>query len=122
MYKEASRKKLRFSTSKGELNIEQLWTLELKDLDTLAISLEEEYNNSKGKSFIDKAAKKDETLKLKFDIALDVLKTKLAEAEEAKQKMEDKQHNERILELITEKTDESLKNKPLSELKKMLRS
>ena len=46
----------------------------------MAVSLEEEYSKSKGKSFLDKDAKKDPILKLKFDIVLDVLQTKMAEA------------------------------------------
>ena len=45
MYKEASRKKTRFATSKGSLSAEQLWDLSIADLDTLAVSLDEAYND-----------------------------------------------------------------------------
>ena len=109
MYKEASKLKLRFQTTKGVLSVEQLWGLSLMELDTLAVSLEEEYKNSKGKSFLDKKTEKDKTIKLRFDIALDVLNTKVEEKEAAKQEVEDKKHNQKILGLIKEKQDEDLK-------------
>ena len=117
----ASREKLRVQTSKGLLSVEQLWELPVTELDSLAVSLEEEANKSKGKSFLVKRVTKDATAKLKFDIALEILQTKVAEAEEAKQKKEDKEHNEKILALIMDKKDQSLKGKSIKELEKMLR-
>lgn len=120
-YKEASRQKLRFQTSKGLLSSEQLWDLSLTDLDTLAVSLQESYENSKGKSFLEKRTTKDKTLKLQFDIVLDVLQTKAAEVEAAQTERENKEHNQKILELIKEKQDDSLKGKSIKELEKMLK-
>lgn len=120
MYKEASKQKTRFQTSKGMLSVEQLWDLSLTELDTLAVSLEEEYKNSKGKSFLDKKATKDKTLKLKFDIVLEILNDKVAEQEAAATKLKNKAHNQKILELIASKTDEALKGKSLSQLEAML--
>ena len=121
MYKEASRKKLRFVTSRGPISAEQLWDLSLTELDNLAVSLEEAYKNSKGKSFLDKKTTKDKDIKLQFDIVLDVLETKVNEAEIARQKLEDKAHNQKIMDLIMEKKDEALKGKSLKELEAMLR-
>lgn len=120
-YKEASRQKLRFQTSKGLLSSEQLWDLSLTDLDTLAVSLQESYENSKGKSFLEKRTTKDKTLKLQFDIVLDILQTKAAEVEAAQTERENKEHNQKILELIKEKQDDSLKGKSIKELEKMLK-
>ena len=79
MYKEASKLKLRFQTTKGILSVEQLWELSLTELDALAVSLEEEYKNSDGKSFLDKKTEKDKMVKLRFDIVLNVLNTKVEE-------------------------------------------
>lgn len=121
MYKEASRVGLRFQTAKGNLTVEQLWTLSLQELDTLAVSLEEQYNNSKGKSFLDKTTTKDKSIKLRFDIVLDILKT-LMDAEEAlKEAREIKEHNSKIIGLIKEKQDEAYKGKSIKELEKLLR-
>lgn len=121
MYKEASKQKLRFQTVKGNLTAEQLWDLDLPTLDALAVSLEEQYKNSKGKSFLDKKATKDKTIKLQFDIVLDILQTKMAEAEALTEAQENKIHNEKIMDLISEKQDESLKGKSIADLKKMLK-
>lgn len=121
IYKEAARKQLRVQTSKGPLSAEQLYTLPLSELDTLAVSLEEAYKNSKGKSFLDKKSEKDKGLKLQFDLVLDVLETKKAEQDALQKAREDKEHNEKILEVISEKQDEALKGKSVSQLKAMLR-
>lgn len=109
MYKEASRKKLRFTTSKGSLSAEQLWDLPVTELDEMAVALEESYKGSGKKSFITGKSAKNNVMKLQFDIVLDVLNTKLEEAEEARIAAENKEHNEKILTMIAEKQDEKLK-------------
>lgn len=121
IYKEASKLKLRIQTTKGSLNVEQLWGLSLTELDALAVSLEEAYKNSKSKSFLDKKTDKDKIIKLRFDIVLDVLNTKVDEKEAAKKEAEDKEHNQKILSIIKEKQDEALKGKSIKELEKMLK-
>lgn len=121
IYKEASKLKLRIQTTKGSLNVEQLWGLSLTELDALAVSLEEAYKNSKSKSFLDKKTDKDKIIKLQFDIVLDVLNTKVEEKDAAKKEAEDKEHNQKILSIIKEKQDEDLKGKSIKELEKMLK-
>lgn len=121
IYKAASKLKLRFQTTKGTLGVEQLWGLSLAELDALAVSLEQAYKDSKSKSFLDKKSEKDKIIKLRFDIALDVLNTKVEEKEAAKKKAEDKEHDQKILSIIKEKQDEALKGKSIKELEKMLK-
>ncbi|MFW6272558.1 MAG: hypothetical protein ACOC2U_02110 [bacterium] len=121
MYKEATKTKLRFETPYGLLTTEQLWDLPLNELDKLAVSLEENYENSKGKSFLEKKTKKDKTTKLKFDIVLDILNTKVEEQEKARKEAENKEHEQKILNLIKEKEEDQLKNKSIDELKKMIK-
>lgn len=120
-FKQASKQKLRFQTTKGSLSTEQLWDLNLTDLDGLAVSLQESYESSKGKSFLTKKTKKDATIKLQFDIVLDILQTKVEEQEILTQAAEDKAHNAKIIQLISEKKDEELKGKSVKELEKMLK-
>ena len=120
-FKQATKEKLRFQTSKGLLSTEQLWDLSLTELDGLAVQLQTDYEQSGKKSFLVKRSVKDKTTKLKFDVVLDVLQTKSDEVEEAKQKAEDKAHNEKIINLISEKQEEGLKSKSVKELEKMLR-
>jgi len=120
-FKLASQQKLRFQTNKGLLTTEQLWDLSLEDLDALAVSLENEYKESGKKSFLTKISLKDRTSKLKFDVVLDVLNTKSEEAQAAAEAREVKEHNKKILELIADKQDESLKGKSIKQLEAMLK-
>lgn len=120
-FKEASKQKLRFQTNIGSLSTEQLWDLSIENLDKLAVSLEEKYNESGKKSFLVKKSVKDKTTKLMFDVVIDVLNTKMEEQEAATTARENKEHNEKILTLIAEKQDESLKGKSVKELEKMLK-
>jgi len=120
-YKKASQLKLRFQTSRGSLTTEQLWELPLTELDTLAVSLEEAHKNSKGKSFLEKRTTKDSTIKLQFDIVLDVLQTKLEESEILREAKEIKEHNQKILVKISEAKDKELNGKTVKELEAMLK-
>lgn len=120
-FKEASRQQLRFQTSKGLLSTEQLWSLSVPDLDNLAVALETEYNESGKKSFLVKRSTKDKLAKLRFDIVLDVLNTLVDENQKAKEATEIKEHNKKILSLIAEKNDESLKGKSVKQLEAMLK-
>lgn len=121
MYKEASKQKLRFSTNKGLLTTEQLWDLSLTDLDALAVSLEIEHMESGKKSFLTKNSAKDKTAKLKFNVVLDVLTTKAEEMETLKTAREVKEHNEKIIGLIQDKKDASLKGKSIKQLTALLK-
>lgn len=119
-FKQASKEKLRVLTTKGSLSVEQLWDLSLTDLDTLAVSLEEAYEKSKGKSFLVKRTVKDKNLKLQFDIVLDILQTKSEELAEAQIKAERKKNNAKIYEIIAKKQDEKLEGKTIAQLEAML--
>jgi hypothetical protein len=121
MYKEASKQNLRFTTTKGNLTVEQLWSLSTDELNNLAVTLDEQYNESGKKSFLVTKSVKDKTAKLRFDIALDILNTKLEEAEAIKHAKEVKEHNKKIISLIQEKKDESLKGKTIKQLEAMLK-
>jgi len=121
MYKLASQQQLRVQTSKGLLSIEQLWDLSIEELDIVAVELEREYQSSGKKSFVVKSTAKDRNVKLKFDIVLDILTTKVEDRDLLQQKAADKEHNSKILELISEKQDESLKGKTVKQLEAMLR-
>lgn len=121
IYKEVTRGRVRFQTSKGELSVEQLWDLSVADLDKLAVSLQEEYKESGKKSFIYKKTPKDKISKLKFDVVLDVLETKMEELESARNKKQIQDHNSKIANLIAEKQEEELKSLSVSELKRLIK-
>lgn len=119
MYKKATELKLRFQTSKGLLTIEQLFDLSLEELDSLAVSFEKEYKASGKKSFLVKKSAKDKELKLKFNIVLDVLDTKVEKASILSNASEIKKSNSKLDEIITRKQDAKLEDMSIEELKKM---
>lgn len=121
MYKEAAKQALRFPTVKGLLTVEQLWNLDLETLDNLAVSLQENYENSKGKSFLTKKSTKDKTIKLQFDIVLDILQTKQEDNEAALSAKESKEFNQKILGIIQDKKEDALKGKSIKELEGLLK-
>lgn len=120
-FKLASKQKLRFQTNRGLLSVEQLWDLSLEELDSLAVSLETEHKQSGKKSFLVKTSEKDKTAKLRFDVALDVLNAKVEEMQAATEAKEVKEHNAKIISLMSEKQDEALKGKSLKQLEAMLK-
>lgn len=120
IYKQATRLKLRFQTEKGPLSAEQLWDLSISALDKLAVALEKEYEKSDGKSFVRKSTEKDRVAKLRFDIVLDVLTSKMEEDEAARNASNAKEHNEKILALIAKKKEASLEGLSIEDLEKQL--
>ncbi len=120
-FKKASQIGLRIATPKGLLSVEQLWQLNLEELNAVAVNLHDEYEASGKKSFLVKKSVKDATTKLKFEITYDILETKMAEAEAALEAKENKEFNEKILDIIQEKEGESLRGKSIAELKRMIK-
>jgi hypothetical protein len=120
-FKEALRQKLRFQTNRGLLSTEQLWELDLPELDELAVKLETEYKDSGKKSFLVKKSEKDKTTKLRFDIVVDILTTKVEENEVLKNAKSVKEHNEKILAEIARRKEEKITTVSDEELLKMLK-
>lgn len=123
MYKEASREKLRFSTQKGLLSVEQLWDLRLAPLATIVRNLKKELkkDNDDDLSFLDENSKPvDAILELKFKIAKDIYLVKKGERDALASEAEKKAHNQKILELIAKKQEESLQGKSVEELEALL--
>lgn len=122
MYKKASQIKLRFETPKGLLNVEQLWGLkesQLKELILDAKSKLVKVEDFKDLSFLDSISKEDEVDRLKFDILVDIYKTKQEAINKQKEMQENKLYNAMIDEIIAEKQNESLKSLSVEELLKL---
>lgn len=119
MYKKASRLTLRFQTNKGPLTTEQLWSLPMTELDALAVSLEEQATAAGKKSFLTKQSDADAVSKLKFDIVLDILTTKVEEAAASADAKAVKAHNSKIDDLIAKKKGERLESMSIEDLEKL---
>ena len=114
MYKQASKLKLRIATSVGMLSVEQLWDLPQTKLaeSIKAVKKVLKKNDDDELSFLESSKVVDVENQLRFDILKDVYLTKKAEAEA---------HNQKIMALIAEKKDESLKNMSIEELEKLMK-
>jgi len=115
-YKESIRGKYRYQTGKGNLTTEQLWDLNVTELDALAVSLQEEIEVSGKKSFLIQRSDADKALKIQFDVVFDILSTKVEEAELAKTAKDRKAHNAKIDALIAKKQEEQLEVLSVEEL------
>lgn len=122
MYKEASKLSLRFTTPKGVLSVEQLWSLNQTDLSNTIKAVKKVLKTTDDDelSFLESNKVVDKENQLRFDILKDVYLTKKAEAEAIRNAADIKEHNQKILTLIAQKQDEELGGKSIDELKSML--
>lgn len=118
MFEKASRVKLRYSTNRGVLSVEDLWDLSLEQLDPIAINLNKRLKESQTESFI-KTRTKDAT-ELKFNIVKHIIDVKLQEQEERIVAAEKKAKRQKILDLMAKKQDAELESKSYEELAKEL--
>lgn len=110
LHKKANFEKVRIQTKKGLLSAEQLTDLIDQDLNELAIELDTKINESK-KSFLSETTPEDKLLKLKFDLVLDILTTKLEIKKKAAEAREIRKHNQEIDEIIAEKVKDDMRTK-----------
>jgi hypothetical protein len=119
MFEMAVRSKMRFSF-KGVLSVEDLWDLNVQNLDTIYKSLNAQVKQAQEESLLTEKTKEDKELEVKIEIVKYIVSVKKAEAQaklEEKQKREKKQQ---ILELLAMKENQELQNKSPEELKAML--
>ncbi len=123
MYKQASQLKLRFPTNVGAVSVEQLWDLTQAQLSNSIKAIKKvlKKNDDDELSFLEDTKVVDVENQLRFDILKDVYLSKKKEAEELRTAAEIKAHNQKILTLIAEKKDDSLKGMSIEELEKQLR-
>lgn len=122
-FKQASKQKLRFNTSKGLLSTEQLWDLKLTPLASVVRSLKKELkkDNDDDLSFLDETATPvDKDTQLRFNVAKEVYLAKKEERDAIANEAARKEHNQKIMALIADKNEESLKGKTIEELTAML--
>lgn len=115
-FEKATRLRLRFETSRGNLNVEDLWRLPLAELDKLAIALNKQLKESSEESFIKAKSKDNKLLELRFDIVKHIIETLLSEDEEKKKAADKRAKREQLLELIAKKKNQELEGKNLEEL------
>lgn len=119
IFKNATKKKYRFNF-RGVCTVEDLWDLSVENLDTIYKSLKKQQKENDGESLLTTVTKEDKALAEKIEIVKEIVVDKLAAAEKARNAAKKRAENQRILEIIADKKDETLKEKSIEELQAML--
>jgi len=120
MFEKASKLKLRFTSDRGLLTTEDLWDMNLSQLNIIAKGLNKEIAKASEEDFLEEESKEDIKLKLMFDVVLYVLHVKKDEAKARKDLMEKKVKRDKILEILAKKQDANLENMSEDDLLKQL--
>lgn len=124
IFEQATRQKLRFSSAKGELTVEQLWDLNLTSLDKIGQPLVQSLNTAHSSSLIPNAnvnARKEvKTAQLQLDILQHIINTKYAEQQAAEQRATTRARLEQLKEIAANKADAELLNMPLEAINAMI--
>lgn len=105
---------------RGMINVIDLWTLSVQNLDNVFKTLNAEAKKSEEESLLSAKTKENEELSNKIEIVKHIVGVKLAEQaarEDAKKKKEMKQ---RLLEIKAKREDAALENMSDADLDKML--
>lgn len=118
----ALRNKERFESSKGALNLEQLYDVPLRskdgfDLDAIARVIYNKIKDSEEVSFVNSSSS-DNKLQNKLDIVKHIIDLKLKEEDDRKQAKEKLEKKRKLAELIAQKKDQQLSEKSIEELEK----
>lgn len=119
-FEKATRAKLRFSTNKGQLSVEDLWELSLTSLDNIARAVNRELKSESEESFITNKTATNTVLELKLDILKHIIGVKLAERDATKARSERQAKLAELKTLAASKALEVLGSKSLDEINKMI--
>ena len=120
IFEKASKAKLRFSTSRGQLSTEDLWDLSLESLDQIAVAIDKALETAGKKSFIGKRDTTNTTLELQLEILKHIIEVKLAEKDAKAKRVERNAQLTQLKELAASKSTEALQGKSLEEINKMI--
>lgn len=115
----ASRMKIRFAY-RGMITVEDLWDLSVQELDRIFQKLNKALKESKEESLLSPQAKEDSELAIAVAIVRHIVEVKLAEAAVALAAVERKAKKQKILAILADKQDDSLRNMSQEDLTKML--
>lgn len=121
----ASRKSLRYSTTKGQLSVDNLWQLPLVggslNLDNIAVELHKEIEQTTTTSFVNRVSNPElDDNKLRMEIVLHVIKSKQDEQDAKVAKKAIESEKAKLQSLIDSKKDEALSSLSIEELEKRI--
>lgn len=119
VFEVAVRTKMRFPF-RGMVSVEDLWDLNVTNLDSIFKTLNAELKQAKEESLLDVRTTKDKELDMKIEIVKYIVQVKVAEAEVRSQAKEKREQKQKIMEIIARKENEETEGKSLDELRTML--
>lgn len=125
-FQQASRRKLRFETSRGTLTTEDLWDLPLTSttgkacLDEIERGLRRQVKDSLGEESMIKPAKVDDNLELAHEVVKAIITVRMAEADAASVKKANAEKRAKLLDLLEKKETEGLNGLSVEEIRAQL--
>lgn len=121
LFEMATRNKMRFQSTKGELSVEDLWDLSDKDLDVVYKNLKDQEVKSSEESLLDDA-NVDPKLTAAIAIVRYIFTTKRNERLVEKERINKKLTKEKYINALSKKQDEAIEKMSEAELRAMIDS
>lgn len=121
LFEMATRSKLRFPSTKGELSVEDLWDLSDKDLDVVYKNLKDQEVKSSEESLLDDA-NVDPKLTAAIGIVKYIFTTKRNERLAEKERINKKLTQRKYIDALAKKQDEAIEKMSEAELRAMIDS
>ena len=119
MFEMATRTKMRF-TYRGQIGVEDLWSLSIENLDSVFKVLNSQLKQVKEESLLSKKTKEDEVLDTKIEIVKYIFTTKLAEREIRLNAQSKKVEKQKLMGILENKQDEELLGKTTEQIQAMI--
>ena len=121
LFEMATRNKMRFPSTKGELSVEDLWDLSDKDLDVVYKNLKDQEVKSSEESLLDDA-NVDPKLTAAIGIVNYIFTTKRNEKLAEKERINKKLTQKKYIDALSKKQDEAIEKMSEAELRAMIDS
>lgn len=121
LFEMATRNKMRFPSTKGELSVEDLWDLSDKDLDVVYKNLKDQEVKSSEESLLDDA-NVDPKLTAAIGIVKYIFTTKRNERLAEKERINKKLTQKKYIDALSKKQDEAIEKMSEAELRAMIDS
>lgn len=121
LFEMATRNKMRFPSTKGELSVEDLWDLSDKDLDVVYKNLKDQEVKSSEESLLDDA-NVDPKLTAAIGIVRYIFTTKHKEKLAEKERINKKLKQKKYIDALSKKQDEAIEKMSEAELRAMIDS
>lgn len=122
IFEKAAKQKLRFTSNKGLLSVEDLFDLSLTSLDNIAKTVNRKLKDEAEESFIQKKSSSSTELELQLEILKHIIKHKIDTEEANKKRAETIAKKQQIEQILMRKKSQELENLSTEELEAMLNS